>query len=73
MHAQIDILSESDNTFLITKMLDNRYFLFIYNSNEIRMGKEEFSEPRWTVYDFSCNKIIAIKAQIHSWNFKIRS
>ena len=73
MHAQIQTLSESDDTSLIIKTLDDGYFPFSYNSNEIGIGEEEFLEPGWTVYDFFCDKIVAVKAQIHSRNFKTRS
>ena len=45
MHAQIPALSESDDTFLMIKMLDDGYFPFTYNGNEIGMGEEEFPEP----------------------------
>lgn len=73
MQAQMQTLSESDDTFLMTRTLDDRYFPFTYNGDEIRMGEKEFPELRWTVYDFFCNKIVAVKAQIHSRNFKTRS
>lgn len=53
-------LSESDNISLMTRMLDNGYFPFIYNENEIKIGKEDFSEPGLTVYNFSCNKIVVV-------------
>ena len=70
MHARIQTLSESDDTSLMIRMLDNGYFPFTYNGNEIGMGEKEFLEPGWTVYDFSHNKIVVVKAQIHSQNFK---
>ena len=73
MHAQIQTLSESDNTSLMTKTLDDGYIPFTYNGNEIGIGEEEFLEPGWTVYDFSYNKIVTIEVQIHSRNFKTRS
>lgn len=73
MHAQIQTLSESDNTSFITRMLDDRYFPFTYNGNEIEMGKVKFLKPGWTVYNFFCDKIVAVGAQIHSRNFKTRS
>lgn len=71
--AQIQTLFESNDTFLITKMLDNRYFLFTYYRNKIKTGKENFLEPEWTIYDFSHNKIIAVEAQIHSQDFGMPS
>lgn len=37
------------------------------------MGEEEFPKPGWTIYDFSYNKIVAVKAQIPLRNFKTRS
>ena len=73
VHARIQTLFESDNTSLIIRTLDNGYFPFIYNGDEIRIGKKEFPEPGWTVYDFFCNKIVAVEAQIHSRNFKMGS
>ena len=73
MHAQIQTLSKSDNIFLMTKTLDNGYFPFTYNGNEIGMGEEEFLKPGWTVYDFFCDKIVVVEAQIHSRNFKTRN
>lgn len=42
----MQILSESNNTFLIIKMLDIRYLLFTYNKDKIRTSKEDFSESR---------------------------
>lgn len=66
-------LSESNDTFFMTRMLDDGHFPFTYNRNEIRMGKEDFFKPGWTVYDFSCNKIVAVEAQIHSRNFRMPS
>lgn len=44
MHAQIQTLSESDNTSFMTRMLDDGYFPFIYNGNKIEMDKEKFFE-----------------------------
>ncbi|MCJ1342199.1 hypothetical protein MMC31_000379, partial [Peltigera leucophlebia] len=73
MQAQMQTLSESDDTSPMTRTSDNGYFPFTYNSDEIRIGEEEFPEPGWTVYDFSHEKIVAVKAQIHSRNFKTRS
>lgn len=32
----MQILSESNNIFFITKMLDNRHFPFTYNGDEIK-------------------------------------
>ena len=73
LHAQIQTLFESDDNFLMTRMLDNRYFPFTYNGNEIGMDEEEFFEPGWTVNDFSRDKVVAVEAQIHLRNFKTRS
>lgn len=73
VHAQIQTLSESDDTSLMTRTLDDGYFPFTYNGDEIGMGEEEFPEPGWTVYDFSRDKTVAVEAQIHSRNFKTRS
>lgn len=39
-------LSESDNTSLMTKILDNKYFLLIYKKNEIKSGEKNFFELR---------------------------
>ena len=44
-----------------------RSFIMIIRSKK---NKKEFLKPRWIMYNFSCNKIVAIKAQIHFWNFK---
>lgn len=46
MEAEMQILSESNNTFLIIKMLDNGYLLFTYNKDKIKTSKEDFSEFR---------------------------
>ena len=46
VHGQIQTLSESDDTSLMTRTLDNGYFPFTYNNNEIEMGEEEFPEPQ---------------------------
>lgn len=46
MKAQMQTLSEFDNISLITKILDNRYFLFIYNRDKFRMSEEEFLKPK---------------------------
>ncbi|MCJ1348827.1 hypothetical protein MMC31_007060 [Peltigera leucophlebia] len=62
VQAQMQTLSESDDTSLMTKTLDDGYFPFTYNDDEIKMSEEEFPEPGWTVYDFSRNKIVAIEA-----------
>lgn len=45
VHAQIQILFESNNISLMTKTLNNRYFPCTYNGDKIGMGKEEFLEP----------------------------
>lgn len=71
MKTQIQILFKSDNISLIIKMLDNRYFLLIYNGKNIKMDKKEFLEPGQTIYNFSYNKIIIIEIQIYSQNFKM--
>lgn len=73
MEASMQTLFKSNNISLMTKMLDNRHFPFTYNGDEIKTGEEDFSEPRQTVYNFSCNKIVRPKAQIYSQNFKIFS
>lgn len=64
-------LFKSNNTFFITKMLDNGYFSFTYNRNEIRISDKDFSKPKWTVYNFSCNKIITVNSQIYLQNFRM--
>lgn len=51
-------------------MLDDGHFLLTYNKDEIRTGKKDFPKPKWTVYNFSCNKIVAIEAQIYSQNYR---
>lgn len=73
VEAQMQTLSESDDTSLMTRMLDDGHFPFTYNGDEIRTGEEDFPEPGWTVYDFSRNKIVAVEAQIHSRNFRTPS
>ena len=45
VYVQIQTLSESDDTFLMIKMLDKRYIPFIYNSNEIGINEEKFPKP----------------------------
>lgn len=45
VEAQMQTVSKSDDTSLITKMLDNRYFSFTYNENEIRTGEDKFPKP----------------------------
>lgn len=73
VQAQIQTLSESDDNFLMIKTLNDGYFLFPYNGNKIRRVEEKFSKPGWIIYDFPYNKIIAVKVQIHSRNFKMHS
>lgn len=69
----MQILSESDKTSPMTKMLNDGHFLFIYNKDEIQTGEEDFAEPGQTVYNFFCNKIVTVNAQIYSQNFKTPS
>ena len=73
IETQMQTLSESNNTFLITKILNNGHFAFTYNGDKIGIGEKYFSEPGWTIYDFFHNKINAVKAQIHSQNFRTPS
>lgn len=40
------ILFKYANIIFMTKMLNNKYFLFIYNKNKIRVGDKDFSKPR---------------------------
>lgn len=64
--VQMQTLSKSDNTFLITKMLENGHFPFTYNRNEIKTGEKDFHELEQIVYNFFHNEIIVVKAQIYS-------
>lgn len=54
-------LFQSNNTFFMTKILDNRHFLFTYNRNGIKTDEEDFFELKQTIHDFFYNKIVAIK------------
>lgn len=73
MKTQMQTLSKSNNISFIIKILNNKHFLFTNNRDKIKMSKKEFFELRWMVYNFFYNKIIVIKAQIYSQNFKIPS
>lgn len=42
--AKIQTLSKFDNIFFISKILNNKYFFFIYNKNKIKIDKKEFFE-----------------------------
>ena len=70
VEAQMQFLPLSEDLILIEKMLDDGHFPFTYNGNKITKNEEDFPEPEWTVYDFSCNEIVAVKAQIYFRNFK---
>lgn len=73
IEIQIPNLSKSNNSFLMIKILENRYFIFTYNKDELKMGKKEFFEPRQIIYDFTTNKIVVVKAQIYSQIFRMSS
>lgn len=46
MKTQMQTFFESNNIFLIIKMLYNKYFLLSYNKNDFKIGEKEFFKPR---------------------------
>lgn len=68
--AQIQILFKFNDLSIIKKMLDNRHFPLIYNYNKIKKGDKHFPDHKQTIYNFGYNKIVAVKIQIYSQNFR---